>query len=383
MKRWSRNCTVLGAGMMLLAGALVGGATSAAAHVSGQADYTTIATGLNNPRHLSVTPYGAIFVAEAGTGGTGTCIPGAEGGQVCYGATGSITELVRSWWGHHWYQRRVVTGLPSLAGPGGASATGPSDVSVRGLRYVTSIGLGADPSVRAQLPDGFGTLLQGNLFWRHREPRVLADISAYEQANNPVDTVDSNPASVLRIGSRYLVADAGGNDVLLADSRGHVRLVAALQNTPNKPESDGGVQAVPTSAVIGPDHAIYISELTGAPFPVGGAKILRVVPGHEPTVYASGLTNVTDIAFGRDGSLYAVEIAANGIPNGLTGDLVRIPRGGGAHHDVVVDDLVAPYGVALHGGHAYVTTGSVLPGGGTVIRVDLPSSCHRWWCRWR
>lgn len=363
------------------------GAAPASAHTPRQPKVVTIATGLNNPRHLTVTATGGILVAEAGTGGSSSaCIKNPEGGaDACYGATGSITEVHRSWWGA-WHQRRVVTGLPSLAGPDGSNAAGPSDVTVRGFRYVTSIGLGADPAARSGLPAGFGTLLEGNLLLPWRAPRPVADISGYEQAHNPVDTVDSNPASVERIGSRYLVADAGGNDVLLADSRGRVRLVAAFPNTPDVPEADGGMQAVPTSAVVGPDHAIYVSQLTGAPFPQGGANIYRIVPGHRPTVYASGLTNVTDLAFGRDGSLYAVEISTAGLASGgpPIGDLVRIPRGGGAQHSVVVGGLFAPYGVALSGSYAYVTTYSVAPGAGSVIRVELPRSCHHhWWCRGR
>jgi hypothetical protein len=130
------------------------------------------------------------------------------------------------------------------------------------------------------------------------------------------------------------------------------------------------MQAVPTSVVRGPDHAYYISQLTGFPFPVGAANIYRMVPGQQPTVYASGLTNVTDLAFGSDGSLYAVEIASQGLLNGPIGALVKIPAGGGTAA-TVADGLFAPYGVALRGGSAYVTTGSVLPGGGQVIRIPL------------
>jgi hypothetical protein len=37
----------------------------------------------------------------------------------------------------------------------------------------------------------------------------------------------------------------------------------------------------------------------------------------------------------------------------------------------VVGGLFAPYGVAIRAGHAYVTTGSVLPGGGEVLKVAL------------
>ena len=65
------------------------------------------------------------------------------------------------------------------------------------------------------------------------------------------------------------------------------------------------------------------------PLPGSASNIWRVVPGHDPMKYASGLTNVTDLAFAKDGSLYAVQITDNGLtapvdPN--PGSVVRIPR---------------------------------------------------------
>ena len=131
-----------------------------------------------------------------------------------------------------------------------------------------------------------------------------------------------------------------------------------------------GADAVPTSVVRGPDHAYYFSQLTGFPFQPGAANIWRVVPGHAPTVYASGLTNLTDLAFTNDGSLYAVEIAANGLLNGPIGALVKI-NPGSSHHETIAGDLFAPYGVALRGDSAYVSTCTVCTGGGQVVKIAL------------
>jgi hypothetical protein len=84
------------------------------------------------------------------------------------------------------------------------------------------------------------------------------------------------------------------------------------------------MQAVPTSVTVGPDGAYYVGQLTGFPFPVGGARVFRVVPGHRPRVFARGFTNIIDIAFDRRGRLHVLEIAANGILAGA-GQVVRIP----------------------------------------------------------
>jgi sugar lactone lactonase YvrE len=127
---------------------------------------------------------------------------------------------------------------------------------------------------------------------------------------------------------------------------------------------------VPTSVVVGPDGAYYVSQLTGFPFEKGSAKIWRIGKGGSLSVHAEGLTNVTDLAFADDGTLYAVEISEEGLLNGPIGALVKVNPGGAPQ--VIAGGLFAPYGLALSGGAAYVTTGSVVAGGGEVVRIPLP-----------
>ena len=98
----------------------------------------------------------------------------------------------------------------------------------------------------------------------------------------------------------------------------------------------------------------------------------RVVPGSAPTVYASGLTNVTGLAFaGR--TLYAVEFSSAGlltVPEGEvpTGSLLRITPGA-SRHTVIAGGLTAPYGVAIRGGSAYVTTCGLCAWIGGVVKI--------------
>jgi sugar lactone lactonase YvrE len=122
--------------------------------------------------------------------------------------------------------------------------------------------------------------------------------------------------------------------------------------------------------VQGPDGAYYVSQLTGFPFEKGDANIWRVVPGQSPTVYASGLTNLTDLAFAPDGTLYAVEIATEGLLNEPIGSLVKINPGSG-QHETIAADLTAPYGVALQGDSAYVSICAVCTGEGAVVKIAL------------
>ena len=88
------------------------------------------------------------------------------------------------------------------------------------------------------------------------------------------------------------------------------------------------------------------------------------------TAWATGLTNVTSLAFASDGQLYAVELASNGLLQGPIGSLVKV-RAHSDTHQVVAGGLFAPYGVAIRGHDAYVTTGSVVAGGGQVVRIHL------------
>ncbi|GAB3084505.1 ScyD/ScyE family protein [Pedococcus soli] len=377
--RYRRRVLVTWAASAALAAGTVGAtAGPAGAHDDhhGAKGPSRVASGLDNPRQLTVTGRGDVYVAEAGRGGAGPCIAGPEG-QACLGTSGAVTKI-----GKRGHQTRVVTGLPSLAAPDGTSAIGPSDVvALGGRRLAVLVGLGAPPAARDGLPDSaarLGTLqlAREGSGWT----TTLADLAAHEATANPIHDPDSNPSSVERSGSGFVVTDAGGND-LLTVKHGKVTTTAVFQDQLAEAPPFLGLppgtmipsQAVPTAVVRGPDGAWYVSQLTGFPFPVGHANIYRVVKGQAPTVWATGLTNVTSLAFDRHGRLYAVQLADTGllaVGDALpSGSLLQVSRTGA--HKVVADDLPAPYGLAIRDGSAYVSTCSVCPGGGEVWRYRL------------
>ena len=111
---------------------------------------TTIASGLANPRGIGFAPNGALYVAEAGSGGPGPCVPSPvfPNPPRCYGETGALTLILPD--GGF---ERVVTGLPSLVLGTGTVEGGPVDVSFLGSAPTVVIGIGGDPTaVRAALP---------------------------------------------------------------------------------------------------------------------------------------------------------------------------------------------------------------------------------------
>lgn len=361
--------------------------------------YPVIASGLDNPRQLTFAGNGDLYVAESGHGGSGPCISGNDDPSVstCFGTSGAITLI------HGKRARQVITGLPSLAAqvatqggqvPPGAQAAGPSDVTMVGRSQIAfTVGLGSNPANRfafsavSSAGHLLGTVASARVspWWAPFRRTGIdgvqqrGDIAAFEAVNNPVppaDAPDSNANAVMAEGNGFVVVDAGANDLLRVSASGQVSLIATFPSAKACPPPPVEPQSVPTSVVRGPDHAYYVSELTGFPFCEGSARIWKVKDG-KISVYASGLTNVTDLAFGAHGELYAVELAQKGLLNGPIGAVVKIPRGGGDQHQVVAAGLFAPYGIALRGNSAYVTTGSILPaaaGGGQVIRIPLRTS---------
>lgn len=345
-------------------------------HHTDDADVQVVAHNLNSPRGLSFAPNGDLYIAESGAmpaSPPGPCFEHPQFDQVCLDFTGSITRLSK-----HGTQSRVVTGLPSAASQ--AEANGPFDVVLHGNTLSIAMGMGGSLEHRNQLgADGalLGTVVDAKVMGTKTDVTLRADLLAYEAANDPAgDGIDVNPAHLSFDGRDLVVVDAGANAVLQVGKKGGILGVRAVLDpvvVADPPPflglpPDFPAQPVPTSAVQGPDGAWYISQLTGFPFPGGGSTVYRLADGQlQP--WATGLTTVTDLAWDGD-ELYAVQITNDGLgilTGDFSGSLVGVEPGG---DHTTVADLYAPYGVAIRDGYAYVTTGSVAPGG-EVVRVAL------------
>jgi hypothetical protein len=327
-----------------------------------------MASGLDNPRDLRFGPDGFLYVVEAGRGGNSNlCIPSPEGGApACYGPTGAVTRIDAP--GVH---RRVVTGLPSVAPAGGHDATGPTDFDFGFNRGWLVVGLGANPAARAAFDAAgvrLGTLVAVEFTgqWNH-----VVDLAAHEAAANPDGgAIDSNPYSVRILRDRALIADAGANALLAVGLNAQVSTVATFPS--RSVEGPGGtvqMQSVPTAVTDGPDGFLYVAELTGFPFPVGGARIYRLQrEGGTPSVFASGFTNIIDIAFETSGVMWVLEHDADGLLGpGENGRLIRVLNG---QQQVVTTALTKPGGLAIGlDGFVYVTNHSTSAGRGEVWRI--------------
>lgn len=394
-----------------------------------------VADGLDTPRGIAIAPDGSLWVAAAGVNGDNCMEDG-----FCYGPTGAILHITDGTVEKvidglpsagselevggvsdvaliddedFYFIMNLGTdpadreGMPPELGTAGWLMRGSSDGSTEQVADIAAFETSDDPD--AEFSGGMP---------------------------------DSNPYSIVIGDGGVAVADAGGNDLLLVDDAGTVSLIAVFPPTMHDfpaellaqmgppPDGEGGppaegeapaaesaapaasdapasseapadgqemaseapadgaagdgqmisipVEAVPTSVVVGPDGAYYVGELTGGPFPVGGASVYRVAPGEEPTVYATGFTNIIDLGFAPDGTLYVAEIVHDGLMGLFAGSappigaVLSVPAGGGDPTVVATgEQLMAPGGLGVDAdGSVYVSTGTVMgAGGGAVVKI--------------
>jgi hypothetical protein len=354
--------------------------------------------GLRSPRHLDFAQSGDLYVAEAGRGGDGPCFIGGEG-PACMGATGAVTRIDEDG-----IQSRIVDGLASYANDpnqngttndDGDSGIGPHGIAVRGSNsiFLTNGGPTAPTdaagnpisreALAAQNPvaDLFGRLLRVRCDGRFSS---LADIYAFERDVNPDaqvanPAIDTNATDVLIDRGRFVISDAGGNSVLVAKGERLSALVVFPNRVVANPLPFGPpqvpMQAVPTGIVEGPDGAYYMSQLTGFPFPIGAANVYRIDPRTgAASIYASGFTNIMDLAFDETGTLYVLEIDSNGIIVPPVFGAIRAVSRDGARRTVIAPDgtLTEPGGIAVSDQRdLFVTNRSRSPDDGQVLRIGL------------
>jgi hypothetical protein len=344
-----------GRGLLGLAlGAAAGAGLLAAGAPADAAPYRarTLLTGLENPRGLTIAPNGNLVLSEAGRGGSGPCILAGSGNTLCYGTTGAVGLFDRT----TSLYSRVIGNLPSLAlqaSPLFPEGTGLADLAFNGSGQLFGVfGFGADPTLRPSAGSPlFGQTVAIDLAAGSLTP--LADIAAFEAARNPDGRdLNSNPFALVVQGDDTYVTDSGGNSLLKADGANQVSLVTVfpdeLVGTSHLPfpfpVPEVPAQAVPTGLTIGPDGALYITQLSGFPFAPGSADVFRYVVDNPVTTFAGGFSNLIDIAAGPDEALYLLQYSDDffGPPSGR---VLRLGLDGSVR--TIFDDLVSPTGLAV------------------------------------
>lgn len=386
--------TLTKATLVSLAAMKVGGSTLAqdatpdASPVSGVVGVEVLLEGLADPRFVAIDGDDVLFT-ESGTGGDepvftipgeGTPEPeapisgtGHTGKLSRLSSDGSVTEIVSDFRSYTFGDHGEIVGAAGVVLDGEGSA------------YVT---VGAPGPFVGEMPltGEEGVVYKVDLASGEKE--VIADLLTWELEENPDPWfIDSNIYGLDLLDDVLYVADAGGNTIISVDvESGEVATFAVTGglDAPFLPDSGnparGGeleIDSVPSTVVVGPDDRLYVSYVTGGPFPAGLAPVDAFSADGSVETVAQGLTMVADIAFDSAGRLYASMISTDFLTQ-APGQIVRVEEDGSL--TVIADGLVMPAGIAFDAeDNLYALTfSSVVPGGGQLVRItgaaDVPAS---------
>jgi hypothetical protein len=304
----------------------------------------------------------------------------------------------------------AFTSTLNLLGRSTPIATGPSPASGGDLA-----GVGIDPhshAVAYTTSNGDHSVTALTILQRGKK-KIVADLSGFEKRRNPdgklsygatttpnacaikaltaagipityTGTVDSHPYAVTAIGNgAWAVADAGGNDIVKVDSRGHVSLISVLPPATVKittafaaanglPSCVSGFsyrfEAVPTDVEIGRHGVLYVTSLPGGPEGPGSGNpgsVYRIAAHGQPVRIATGFAGATNLAIDSHGAIFVAEIS--------TGTVAKVVCG----KPKPVLSLPGVVALEFANGHLFASTAPAATGGsgpGTIVELGYGAS---------
>ena len=333
--------------------------------------------GLLDPRFIAVDGTDVYFT-ESGNGGdeplmlpAGEGTPEATAPASMHGPTGKLsklsadgmlTEIVTDFHSYTFGDHGEIVGAAGLALDGAGAA------------YVA---VGAPGPYVGMMPrtGEEGVVYKVDLATGEKE--IIADLLQWELDENPDPVaIDSNLYGAAFLDGIVYVADAGGNDILAVDTAtGTISTFAVTGGLPAPFLPDSGnpsrggemeIDSVPSTVKVGPDGRLYVSFVSGGPFPAGIVPVNAYSVDGTMETYAEGLTMVGDIAFDSMGRLYVATISMDFI-NQAPGQISRVEDDGSLTMIAVVP---VPAGIAFDADdNLYAALFSaVAPAGGSLVR---------------
>ena len=352
-------------GLAVPASAVTQEATSGASPAAGALPdgVDVVASWLTNPRGFAWGPDGELYLALAGTGGdsAGTLDDGTPTG-LFGGPTASVVRVEEG------CPVPVAEGLPSTLWRDVGWIWGVMDVAfLDDQLYALSSGGGIEGGL-PDVPNGVYRVADDG------STELVADLSAWFRDNPPsfIPPDFGNDGSLFDLEAgedRLWVSEAVGGRLLTVTPDGQIELIADL--------SEGHM--VPDGVELAPDGGAYVGHETVVPYPEGLAKVIHVAPDGTVTDHWTGLTAMTDLVMGPEGTLYAAEMATNNLeePPYLRPGSGRIVRQTGPDgFEPVVTDIEYPVYLGFGPDDAlYLTYPAFAPDAGeqqgALLRIDL------------
>jgi hypothetical protein len=343
--------------------------------------FTVYASKLEAPRGLRFGPDGALYVAEAGTGGTNstaTVCPNdqvpAPVGPYTGGKTARISRI-----GSNNTRTTVASGFPSTQDAMG-DLIGVADVAFIGNTLYALVAGGGCSHGHPDISTGIAQVNRNSGQWN-----LIADVGAFLKTHpakfESADDFepDGTLYSLIVVDGVLYTVEPNHGQVFSVTRNGSIRQVIDIS------ASEGHI--VPTSIAHWRD-SFYVGNLNLFPIDPQWARILTISPEdrfdddlapgfrgrhlYHIVNSKAGFTTVVAVDFGPDGLLYALELSDGaGFPSLGAGKVVRVRRSG--EIEDVVTGLSVPTGMTFGpDGRLYISNFGAAPAGaGTILRFDI------------
>jgi hypothetical protein len=303
-----------------------------------------------------------MFVGLAGSGGDAHGTP--EASPFYGGSTGGVATV------RDGTVTMLASGLPSSVWREIDWVWGVNDVEILGDHLYALVGGGGAVHGNPDHPSGVYRINADG------SNEVVADLGTWVDENPVAHTPPEGAPNggsffdMASVGDALWVVDSVNGQVLQVTPAGEISRVVDL--------SEG--HPVPSAIAADPDGGAYVADLTPAPYVEGSAIVRHVAADGTTTEVWTGLTTVTGLEIGPDGTLYVVELSSqiSDAEPFLTDGSGRILRQTGPDTGEVVAsglDYPVELGIGPDGGfYVSVPAFGADEGTGEILRLEVPAA---------